>query len=223
LDVNTVYNIILYCVNKNQNGYVSPSEFNGTLMPLAQNSYVQWLIGEYQSYQTLRPQARVGWGQNQNVRESLTPVIYGYILNPDTNGIAPYPLDYLKTDAMTTIYGFNRIRFATQDRLYSYMNSVIDPVATNPIFLVKDEGYQFYPTTIGQARLSYVRQPPPIFWAFTEDADGLPVWDEANSINPVWADSDILEIIVRALRVVGVNLNANQVSQYANEIKANGQ
>lgn len=222
MTVDVMYKIVLYAVNKQQSGYVTESEFS-LCINQAQDSYADYLCGEYQSYQNQRSQARVSWGQNQNVRESLTPVIYGYILNPDSNGIAPYPSDYQKTDAMITIYGFNRVRFATQDRLYAFMNSVIEPVATNPIYLVKDIGFQFYPATIGQARLSYVRTPPRIVWGYTLDGDGLPVYNAATSIDPVWSDLDCLEIITRALRLVGVNLQSAAVSQYANEIKGNGQ
>jgi len=218
-----MYQIVLYAVNKQQSGYVTPSEFNLAINQ-AQYSFSQFLIGEYQQYQNQRSQARVSWGQNQNVRESLTPIIYGYILNPDlTTGIAAYPYDFQKTDAMTTIYGYNRIRFASQDRLFSYMNSVIEPIATNPIYLVKDVGFQFYPVTIGQANLSYVRTPPNIVWAYTEDGDGLPVYNAAASIDPVWSDLDCLEIIVRCLKLVGTSLQIGAVSQYATEVKNMGQ
>jgi hypothetical protein len=223
MTVDEVYQLISYCVNKYQGSQPSPDEFNDVLMPNAQNGYAQFLIGEYQSYQTQRPQARISFGQNQNVRESLTPIIYGYILNADANGIAPYPGDYQKTDAMTTIYGFNRIRFISQDRLFFAMNDVNSPVATNPVYLVKDIGFQFYPTTITQARLSYIRNPPPIYWGYTLDVNDLPVWNPATSIDPIWADTDIMEICVRALRLIGVNLQSNVISQYANEIKATGQ
>jgi len=220
---NQVYLTILYAVNKAQSGYVTPDEFNDVLMPNAQNGYAQFLIGEYQSYQPGRPQAKVSWGQNQNVRESLSPIIYGYILNANASGFAPYPGDYQKTDAMTSIYGYNRIRFISQDRLFFAMNDVTSPVATNPIYLVQDTGFQFYPTTITQAKLSYIRQPPPIYWGYTYDSNNLPIYNPATSIQPVWADTDIYEIISRALLMVGVSLQIGVVAQYANEITKAGQ
>lgn len=216
------YRLMLFCINKTQGGDFSPNDFN-LVINQAQLSYAEWLIGEYQTYLPQRAQSKVSWGQNQNVRESLTPIIYGYILNADSNGIAPYPGDYQKTDAMTTIYGSKRIRFASQDRLDSFINSRIDPIATNPIYLVKDVGFQFYPTTTSQARLSYVRTPPNIIWGYTEDSDGLPVYNAATSADPVWSDMDTLEIIVRGLKIVGVSLQAGVVMQYADQIKNQGQ
>jgi len=222
MTVDFAYVLMQEIINKEQNGYLNPDFFNLSINQ-AQLSYAQYLTGQYQSYQYQRSQSRIAWGQNQNVRESLTPIIYSTILNVDLNGISPYPGDYERTDAMTTIYNYNRIRFASQDRLFSFMNSTIEPIATNPIYLVKDIGFQFYPTTINQARLSYVRTPPDIVWGYTLDGDGLPVYNPATSVDPVWSDLDMLEIITRALKIVGVNLQIGVVTQYSTDIIKGGQ
>lgn len=226
MNVDEIYTIIKYITGKNSGqGYISPDEFNFVLMPTAQKSYLDYLKGEYQKYQVGRPIAVVEFGQNQMIRQSLAPLIYGAILNPNnTTGIAPFPSDFEITDAMWGVYGFYNIRFIQQDRLDSYYHSVIDPVITNPVYLIRHEGFQFYPENIGQTRLSYVRKPPSIYWAYTIDnATGLPVYDPANSQQPVWGDSDIYNIIVRALAQAGVNLQLNVVMGYANEIKNQGQ
>ena len=61
-------------------------------------------------------------------------------------------------DAMWTLYGLYKIRFVQQDRLDDYYHSTIDPVVTNPIYLINHEGFQFYPENIGAAKMSYVRR-----------------------------------------------------------------
>jgi hypothetical protein len=60
-------------------------------------------------------------------------------------------------------------------------------------------------------------------WAYISNIYGIPIWDQANSQDPVWYDMDILDIIVRALRMVGVNLQQQDVSAYADQIKQTGQ
>ena len=142
VNVNDVYQIVLYAINKNQNGYLDSDEFN-RLINLAQNSYVSFLLGSLQTYQAGRPIAKVELGQNSVVRQRLSPVIYGYILNVDVNGNSPYPLDYCQTDSMWSIYGYERIRFVDQDRWFSTYNSVIDPIANYPIYMLKDTGFEF--------------------------------------------------------------------------------
>lgn len=219
-----VYKIIQYCVAKNtQDGYVSPQDFF-RVINVAQNQYLDYLLGEYQKYQPGRPIPVVSFSQNQRIRTSLAPLIYGTVLSINSvTGIAPFPSDFEQVDAMWGLYGFYNIRFVQQDSLRSFYRSNIDPIATNQIYLIKHEGFQFYPETLGSARMSYVRTPPSIVWASVNDSNGVPVYDPANSVAPVWSDTDMFNIIARALRIIGVNLQVGDVINLANDIKYQGQ
>ena len=228
MDVNVVYKIVLYAVAKNKSqGYVTPEDFNTVLMPVAQRSYLDYLLGEYQRYQLRRPIAVVEFGQNERVRDSISPLIYNTVLPiTATTGIAPVPSDYEYVDAMWGVYGNYNIRFVQQDRVDSYIHSSIDPVVTNPVYLIRHEGFQFFPDrpyNENQAKMSYVRTPPAIVWGYDLDSNNRPVYSASKSQQPVWSDTDIFQIIVRALALVGVNLNLGTVMQYANEIKNSGQ
>lgn len=222
------YRIIQFVSNKSQMGYINPAQFN-LVINQSQYEFTNVLLGEFQQYQYGKGQPRVSYSENETVRNRLTPIIYGYVLNVDPYGFAPYMGDYQQMDAMwsiygsANIYGTKRIRYVQQDALYSFYNSRIDPIATNPIYLLEDEGFRFYPNDIYQAKASYVRKPPSIVWAYTLDGNNRPVYDETNSINPVWHDVDMMDIIARALRKVGVNLQANEVSNYAEQVKNTGQ
>jgi len=220
-----VYKIISYAVGKNINdGYVSPDDFNNVLMPVAQASYLDFLLGQYQQYRAGMPIAVVEIGQKEKIRNSISPLIYNITLNPNsTTGIAAFPNDFEETDEMFTVYGgLYNIRFVNQPRLSNFVNSSIDSIAENPVYILRHEGFQFYPSNIGAANLSYVRTPPAITYGYVEDSNGVPVYNPATSQNPVWNDYDMMNIIVRALRMVGVNLDYAAVAQYANEIKAVG-
>lgn len=223
MTIDEIYQITLYATAKNASqGYVSPDDFNLTINQ-AQQSYVAYLLGSFQQYMPGRPVARVEFGQNTIIRTRLAPIIYWYDLSVYPDGFSDYPGDYLQTDAMFTYGNYNRIRAVQQDSLYSYYNSVIDPIASNPIYILEDLGFRFFPEDIGQAKLSYVRNPPNMVWAYTLDGNGIPVYDSANSVQPVWDDASILEIIVRALAIIGVNLQLNTVMQYSMDIKNQGQ
>ena len=223
MDVNDVYFLMLYCCAKNQSqGYLSPQDFE-TSFNQGQRSYASYLLGSFNTYTPGRPVSRVELGNNSVVRQRLSPIIYGYNLNVDTTGFSPYPGDYLQSDALWSYYGFSRIRYAQQDSLWSYYNSVIDPVATNPIYLIEDEGFRFYPQSISAAKLSYVRNPPDVVWGYTLDGNNRPVYDPATSTQPVWDEASLLDIVVRALAIVGVNLQLNVVIGYSQQIKTQGQ
>ncbi len=219
-----VYQLILYATAKNkQDGYVSPSDFN-LIINNAQRGYLDYLLGEYQKYQPTRPFAPVEFSANERLRDSIAPLIYSAILPVNsTTGIAAFPSDYEYMDAMWSLYNIYRIRFTQQDRLFSTYRSVIDPVETNPIYTIQQEGFHFYPATIGNARMSYVRKPPPIIWGYNEDGNGVPVYNSALSQQPIWSDTDCYQIIIRALALVGVNLQMPVVMAYSQQIKEGGQ
>ena len=224
MDVNQVYQVVLYAVAKNkQQGNLSPDDFY-TVINQAQRSYLDYLMGAYQKYQVGRPIAVVEFGQNQRIRQSLAPLIYGAILNVNAvTGIAPFPSDYEYPDAMWGQYGFYKIKFIQQDRQDATIHSAIDPIATNPVYLIQHEGFQFFPENIGVANMSYIRTPPSIVWGWTYDSNGRKVYDPTTSQQPIWAETDILQIIVRALTLCGVNLQLPTVIQYSQDIKNGGQ
>jgi hypothetical protein len=220
MNVNDMYRICQFAVNKAQNGYLTPSEFNLTINQ-AQVSYQDYLLGEFQQYQYGRPQARINYSQNENIRQRLSPLITSATLNINGSGEAVYPADYVQADTIITT-AFNRVRFVQQDALYSYYNSQIDPIATNPIYLLEPTGFQFYPVTLGSAILTYVKDAPEIVWGYTT-VSGRPVYSSGTSVQPVWDNVDLLEIIARALKLIGLNLQDGQVQQYANQVTQTGQ
>jgi len=239
MGINEMYQICQYAINKAQNGYLTPSQFN-LLANQAQTSYQDYLLGEFQQYQYGRPQAKVNYSQNSDTRQRLTPFILNATLNPNTNGYVDYPSDviskdgvnydvfYLQTDSITT-KDFDRIRFVQQDSLYSYLKSEIDPIATNPIYLLTDTGFQFYPNTtnnnvtLTNVKVVYVVGAPPMLWGYTLDNNGRPIFAQAYSKEPLWYDIDKLEIVARILKLVGVSLQDGQVEQYANQVTQIGQ
>jgi hypothetical protein len=223
MTVDFMYSICLYAVAKNkQQGYLSPDDFNNVINQ-GQYGYLDYLLGEFQQYTTGRPIARVQFGMSEQVRQSLTAFIQRPVpLTVDVTGLSAYPTDFEQVDAMYTT-AMDRIRYVAQHKLPATLKSVIDPVATNPIYLIVDQGFQFYPLSLGSALLSYVKTPPDIKWAFVPDVNGLPVYDPANSADPLWYNVDCFQVMVRALALVGVNLQVPQLEQYSNIIKTQGQ
>ena len=185
MDVNEVYNLVKYIVNKNQQGYVSPSQFNEVINQ-AQKSYASYLLGSIQAYMPGRPVARVELGQNATIRQRLSPIIVTnaqITLNPQ--GYAPYPSDYAQMDSVVNNQNqFQRVRFVQQDSIYSYYNSVIDPVSSNPIYVLEDTGFRVYPQNLSTVTISYVRVPPDISWGYDLDPNGRPVYNP-NSTPPL--------------------------------------
>lgn len=223
MSIDEMYRLVQFIIRKNQNGNLRPSDFNN-IINVAQVAYMDYLLGQFQKYTPGRPFAAVDYSQNQDIRQRLSPFIPPRVqVTIDGSGRASYPSDYLSSDAMN--YGIykKRVKFIQQDREDSHINSYIDPMATNPFYLIDSGGFKFYPNDLGSASLSYIRTPANMVWNFTTDIYGRPVYTSVGSVQPEWQELDILEIVVRALQQVGVNLQLRDVEQYSQLIKAGGQ
>jgi hypothetical protein len=233
LTVDFAYSITQFICNKNQNGgNISPDEFNAVITQ-AQLGLFNYLLGQFQDYSVGRPGARVEFGVNMVVRQRLAPFIGPRVLlTVDDTGFVSYPADYQQWDAFFQINLIHRLRPVQQNKLYSFIKSFIDPIATNPVVTIEDKGFRVYPnptdtgTSIpnSQFQLSYVSTPPAIVWRYTPDSiTGLPVYNPSTSVDPKWYDVDMMEVISRALAMIGINLQSQEVSQYAGMITKGGQ
>ena len=221
MDVNELYILYLFILGKNkQQGYASPSDFN-TNINAAAKQYASYLLGSVGQYTPGRPVAKVELGQNSVVRQNLAPIIYGYNLNVDSTGFSPFPTDYVQTDAMWSIYGYQRIRYADQHKFVSIYNSRIDPIATNPIYILEDAGFRFFPQNTANAKLHYVKDPPNMIWGYDEDINGIPVYNAARSSQPVWDSLALMEIMSRAMSICGIRLQSSAVLAYSKEMQNN--
>lgn len=217
------YSLMQYIFAKNTSqGYLSPQDFY-LCINQAQYSYMDYLLGEYQKYQPTRPISVVQFGNNERVRQSIAPLIYSELLTISPTGVSPFPVYFEYTDDMWSAYGLYNIRFSQQPQLDSMVHSVIDPIEQNPVYVLNTDGFQFYPNNLGMARLSYVKRPPSIIWGYDLDSNGEPIYNPFTSQQPVWSVSDMYNIIVRALQIVGLNLQVGSVIEYANVIKNQGQ
>jgi hypothetical protein len=227
MDADTPFRIINYVVNQFQGGNITGQEYMD-MINQAQRDFLNFLLGQFVSYQYGKPLSRVQFGMNEIVRQRVTPFIAPpSTLTIDVNGVAAYPNGLQQVDAMYTS-AMQRIRYVPQHKLYSYLNSQIDPIATNPIFLIQSTGFQFYPNTttngvaLGTALISYVDTPPNVVWNSSPDPQGRPQYTPTGSQGPQFYDVDVMELISRSLAMVGINLQAAEVSGYAEKVKREG-
>ena len=55
------------------------------------------------------------------------------------------------------------------------------------------------------------------------DSNDREIYNPATSQDPVWGETDIFQIIARAVEIMGVSMQVGAVVQYAEQIKNNGQ
>jgi len=103
INVNELYRFVQFVANKEQSGFIKPSEFNLA----ADRAQMQFFMERYNNpaeYQPGRPIPRVSYNQTQKVSDDLREFITRVTLPISPNGIMLYPDDYLHFSSATNHY-----------------------------------------------------------------------------------------------------------------------
>lgn len=224
MTIDESYRFVNYVVNKEQQGEITADQFN-LLAPIAQLSVINTrLQPKYDDKGTLIK----GFGVTDKLREDFRPILK----NPQTivvsTGIAAYPADYLYMDAMTTAAG-RIITEATPDEIAVLNHSQIKfPSATYPKYVIEQNGFNIYPTSITSIKLAYLRKPLTPIRNYTL-ANDRSVYAVTGGVIGGGASQDFeldvlvhLEICANILSAVGLNLSLDKVVGYAEAMKQMG-
>ena len=237
IDINELYEFVQFVSNKEQSGYVKPSEFNLAV----DRAQMQLFMERYNNpaeYQPGRPVPRVAYQQTQKVSDDLRPFIkkvYQPLLNggkflwsnlPDYMHLSSLRAQYYKVDNTTgeSELRTSGVRILDDSELSSYLDSsIVSPTSEYPIAAIYNGYLQVYPTNITGIDVTYLSRPAKAVWEYTVNATTeMPDYDSANSINLNWSDELFNEIGVRILSFVGVNLKDNTITQYSELKKQQG-
>lgn len=219
MTIDEVYKFINFIVKKsNAGGYVTPSEFN-LLINRAQIQYFNKLYGNQNDYRYDRPVPKISYAVTEKISNSLSPFLSDKTtVTIDVNGQCITPTDMIQMVAVTKEvsgkeYEITRVE---QDRVANNLSSYYDAPDTEfPIYAQLRTKLQFYPKTLASASVIYLKKPTNMAWAFTT-VSGRYVYDPLLSVQPLWSDVDMNEVMYIALSYIGVNLKDQEVSQFAN-------
>ncbi len=201
---------------------MSPDEFN-RLFNWAQKEYFYDLLEDLQGWDAVKSKRKRPMGNASQVNQKLSPFKVPYTNTVSIIGQFTKPNNLIAIESVRTINDRKRIWRVEPDRLAFHLDSAIDaPTADRPIY-VEYSGYlRIYPTDLGNANMDYLRVPEDAKWAYTE-VGGRPVYDEPNSLQPIWDDILYPEIVSRMLREFGVSIKDPDLVTYFNSINQNGQ
>lgn len=202
--IDDCYELLKYRATKaGFNGNISPNDFN-LLWPRAEMRHFRQ---QYKLYEL-----------TQEIGESLLPFKTDPItITVDGSGKYTKPADVLHIDSVRAPFVTiqSEVTRFSDDRLANKLSSEYDaPNAQYPIYVDYNTYLQFYPINLGTATLVYLQKLENSKWAYTL-VGGRPVYDEANSVQPKWRDTDIDEISYIVLSDLGINMRDGQVQQFA--------
>lgn len=188
---------------------------------MAQNQYLSFLTDDTGG-PNRNPKNPVGMSTSAIVADTLSTFLVETSLTI-SGQVALKPADLYKTVAIRTVDDNHPVRFVAEDRLTSYIGNAIDaPTNTEPIYFEIGSVYRFYPSTFNTATLTYIRVPMTLKWSYY----GNLIWDPATSVPAggalEWGDTDIYEIIYRAVGIIGINLKDGDLMRAAQLVKNDG-
>lgn len=221
MTIKNVYEIVTYIMNKHQGGYLNAAEFNLNFRK-AELDHMDYLIGEFRRTQY---QGRVPVGPqlgiNKKLNESLSPFRKPISLNTGDSGEVGKPNNMAIVEAMNMPDG-TPIVPQQPERLGVRMKSVVNPPSKQPIYAEYDTYWKVYPIDMGAFVATVIEYPPFSKYAVTV-VSSREVYDSANSVDPIWRNGDLMEIIGRMLKTIGVNLKDGELLQYAQSIINQGE
>jgi len=221
MNINEVYKLVSYLVDKYQGTYLSPDDFN-MVINMAQIQYLAALT-EDTGNPTRNPKNPTGMTSSATISDMISSFITEGNLTI-TSQVSNKPNDLYKTLAIRTSDDNYAVRFVPADRVASHIDNAIDPPSlTDPIYYELGSTFKFFPSTLSTAKITYVKNPQTLKWAYT----GSLVYDAANSVPAnnaaiEWGDTDVYEIIYRAIGIIGINLKDGDLTAASRLIKNEG-
>ncbi len=231
VNVNTVYQTVLFILNKEQRGYMTPAEFNSVARQVQLEIFEKYFedLNQYLRAPRLSTELadRVKVVEERIAEFETTSALQaGYLLPDDLHRFG------------TMQYQPNGGRMieceeSTQHQYYLAQRSKLtQPTSKHPIFTRQGNILQVYPT-LPEAELLcyYVRKPVDPIWAFTIDpTNGAYIWDDpaapsGGTVYPITpsgtsvhfeiSDQDQTELVIEVLMYAGIIIRDPSIVQAA--------
>ena len=215
MTIDELYKFVQFVANKEQRGFIKPSEFN-LLAERAQLDIIKDRYGKSGANPQAPPTPLT-----RSVMDDLAPVIEKATITYDasgTNDAFSYPTDYLYFVRMTL--AAKNVEIINHDQLGARLSSsLVAPSADYPIAVMIDEGFEIYSSasedTSGTVVLTYAKVPPKPFWAYVI-SNGTYIYSSTMSENQqlTLPESTHSEIASRMLSYIGISLRDQEALQY---------
>lgn len=224
INVNTVYERVLFLANKEQRGYITPEEYNSfsdqAQLEIFEGYFskkiaVEQLPGTTDEYGDARKLAEERITYFDNSRSITTKSDLG-VVDSTVSGFA-YPTDFYSLGQVTTAVGGRTVmvdEVSHRDLTYVNLSPLTAPTTKQPVYTRHEDGIVAYPETVSSIRMIYLRKPNAPSWAFLTSPDGEPIYDETNSINFELNPAEEFNLVYSILTLAGVTIKQPDIVQF---------
>lgn len=234
INVNTVYQTVLMILNKEQRGYMTPTEFNTVATQVQLEIFEKYFDDLNQQLRV--PQADTDYADGQeNIDEKLAIFkTFGDAIYTTIGGLSYFVLP--TSDTYGDVVSFYRLgnvlyndekvvqRLDRHEFYYANQSRLTKPSTINPAYLYENQKLFIKPTTItDKIKVDYIRKPNDIVWGFTPGSVGQYVWNNTpySLSNPTGStdfeihESEQTEVILKILLYSGIIIRDPEVVQTA--------
>jgi hypothetical protein len=231
--INSVRNTVLSVLNKNNYGYISPSDFN-LFAKQAQLDIFEDYFYQY-NYQINKENARQSGTGYADITKGYSEVIDLFSVTADLAHIATNTFS-VPTELTTTsdYYLINKVLFTktgvtnvpkemetvSHSKITMLLNSIYTaPNESFPAYTIQDSTLTAYPDTIiaGEVSSQYIRYPKDPKWTYMSLTNGEPMFDSTNSDFQDFELplDDEPDLILKILQYAGMSIREVSAVQFA--------
>lgn len=204
-NINDVYNLYRYIVRKERSVFVTIPQFNQNMD-----------AGQLDAFELyFKP-----YGTDETIHDALRPFRVYHQFTSDAAGIVTFPSDYqhlVGTPFSVMGSTVNEITFINEDEFVNALHSQLRPVSLlSPIALDTSNGFRMWPSQLQIGFFTYLRRPATPLLSVTQ-VDRTITYNPLTSVQLEWLEVYWNNIIARALKYAGVNMDEQGVSAFADQ------
>lgn len=232
--INSVRNGVLSVLNKNNYGYISPSDFN-LYAKQAQTELYEEYFSSYNKTINME-NARMAGTEYADIENNIAEVLESFIRTDYLTQVAPATNQYFFPSLTTT--GYNGymiskltcydsfgIRLSDAEKVSNArINMLLDsnlttPTNKYPAYIIEEDTITVYPVTLNtptSLKCSYFRLPKDPKWTYISLLNGEPAFDQSQ---PDYQDfelpaEDEYKLITKILEYCGMSIRETEVTQF---------
>jgi hypothetical protein len=226
INVNTVYQTVLMILNKEQRGYMTPTEFNTVATQVQLEIFEKYFDDLNQQLRV--PQADTDYADRQeNIDEKLAIFkTFGDAIYTTVGGLSYFVLPITDTygDSVSfyrlgnVLYNDEKIvqRLDRHEFYYANQSRLTKPSTINPAYLYENQKLFVKPTSIiDKIKVDYIRKPNNVEWTFTTGNLGQYQNNSLTSVDFELHESEQTEVVLKVLLYAGIVIRDPQIVQAA--------
>lgn len=200
-NISGIHDMINLLAKKGLTGYFPPEDIDKAVYKASNDLFNE----EFKKYE-----------ETQEISDSLAVFKSNpTLLTIDGNGQSPYPDNYRHVTEMLCTSSLTgeakEIDTAMLGRKLNNPNT--PPTLQYPIFSLYSSYIQFYPVTIANVSIVYLKTPLQPIYAYTI-VSGRYEYNDSASVDVEWNTTDINKVAMRALSVMGITLDDTVLAQF---------